>query len=263
MAYTWDAAAYSKNSTFQKDLAAELLGNLDLLGDERVMDLGSGDGKIAADIAALVSRGRVVGVDASPVMIEFAQASWPAKEYPNLSFVLMDARELSFEEEFDLVFSAATLHWVEDHRPVLAGIRQSLAPGGGTVLQMGGQGNTQDMIETTQSLIRQPEWSNYFDGFTFPWFFYDVDEYTAWLETAGLVADEVKLVPKDAVYPNRDMLAGWFSTTWLPYLDRIPDEHRPEFVEIAISAYLEKYPPDEQGRIHNRMARLQVKAHRP
>jgi trans-aconitate 2-methyltransferase len=263
MAYTWDADAYSKNSTFQKDLAAELVANLNLTGNERIMDLGSGDGKIAADIAALVSAGKVMGVDASPVMVKFAQESFPSADHPNLSFILMDARKLSFEEEFDLVFSTATLHWIEDHRSVLAGIRRSLAPGGRIVLQMGGKGNTQDMIETTQDLIKRPEWQGFFNGFTFPWHFYDVPEYESWLKEAGLISDEVKLMPKDAVYPTREMLTGWFGTTWLPYLDRIPEERRPEFVEAAVKAYLEVYPPDKQGRIHNRMARLQVKAHRP
>ena len=65
-----------------KKLAFELLSKAGLRGNERVLDLGCGDGKITAKIANLVPEGWVIGIDFSPEMIKFAQEHYPAKEYP-------------------------------------------------------------------------------------------------------------------------------------------------------------------------------------
>ena len=57
----------------QQSWARELIARLPLRGDEHVLDVGCGDGKVTAEIARAVPRGRVLGVDASLEMIAFAQ----------------------------------------------------------------------------------------------------------------------------------------------------------------------------------------------
>ena len=42
--YTWDALDYEKSSSVQQMWARELIAKLDLKGDERVLDIGCGDG---------------------------------------------------------------------------------------------------------------------------------------------------------------------------------------------------------------------------
>ena len=63
--YTWDALDYEKSSSVQQMWARELIAKLDLKGDERVLDIGCGDGKITAEIAAKLKNGTVVGIDSS------------------------------------------------------------------------------------------------------------------------------------------------------------------------------------------------------
>ncbi|HWR70758.1 MAG TPA: methyltransferase domain-containing protein, partial [Dehalococcoidia bacterium] len=119
--YQWDAEEYRTSSSNQKKWALELLSKLDLEGSERVLDIGCGDGEVTAAIARRVPRGFAVGIDSSGDMIDLAVTHYPPERCPNISFVLKDAREIDFDEEFDAVFSNACLHWVVDHRPVLAG----------------------------------------------------------------------------------------------------------------------------------------------
>ena len=69
-------------------------------------------------------------------MIALATQEFPVSQYPNLFFRQADASELSFRQEFDIVFSNAALHWVIDHRPVLRGIHNALKPNGKAIVQM-------------------------------------------------------------------------------------------------------------------------------
>src|SRR5262249_49757635 len=101
----WNASEYAQRSGLQKAMAAEVLALLDLEGSERVLDIGCGDGKIPAEIAARVPRGAVVGVDASRDMIAFASSHFGPRVRPNLRFEVADARVLPFRNDFNLVVS--------------------------------------------------------------------------------------------------------------------------------------------------------------
>src|SRR5579863_3774829 len=103
----WNAADYAANSVVQQAWARELIAKLHLRGDEHILDVGCGDGKVTAEISHAVPRGSVMGVDASAEMIAFAKKTFPAKEFPNLEFHVMDARQIQFARQFDLLFSNA------------------------------------------------------------------------------------------------------------------------------------------------------------
>ncbi len=152
--YQWDAREYRASSSNQKRWALELLAQLELKGAERVLDIGCGDGEITAAIAARVPRGSALGMDSSPDMVELAARQHPAVRHPNLAFVVKDARDIDFPEEFDAVFSNACLHWVSDHRPVLRGIGKCLKPGGRVLLQMGGRGNAASVLDALEEVMK-------------------------------------------------------------------------------------------------------------
>ncbi len=80
----WNAAEYSRCSSLQEAMGQEVLALLNLRDSERILDLGCGDGKITAEIAARVPRSSVVGVDPSRVMIGFAQSHFGPATRPNL-----------------------------------------------------------------------------------------------------------------------------------------------------------------------------------
>ena len=106
----WNAAAYAANSAVQQGWARELIAKLKLRGDEHILDVGCGDGKVTAEIAAAVPRGLVVGIDASAEMISFARKTFPASKIPNLKFQIGDARQIRLTKKFDVVFSNSALH---------------------------------------------------------------------------------------------------------------------------------------------------------
>ena len=120
---SWDGANYRSNSSQQKTSAQVLLKNYTLRADDKILDLGCGDGSIAAHLAAQVPEGAVVGVDLSSKMIEFASKNY---RMPNLSFQVQDAAKLHLPPEFNLAFSVFALQWVGDQQAALQGIYKSL-----------------------------------------------------------------------------------------------------------------------------------------
>jgi trans-aconitate 2-methyltransferase len=258
--YQWNAVDYAKSSSVQQQWARELLRKLELKGDEQILDIGCGDGKVTAEIALCVPNGIVLGIDSSSEMITLSQSLFPADAFSNLRFQCENASRLPFENKFDVVFSNATLHWVLDHKPVLQGICNSLRHGGRILLQMGGRNNAYAVENMMKNLINQEEWSRYFVGFNFSYGFYGPDEYNKWLREAGLYATRVELIPKDAKHEGRLGLESWIRTTWLPYTHQVPEKERELFIAQLADDYLQQHPADENGIVHVDMMRLEVEA---
>ena len=107
----WDGRDYERHSAQQRSWGGDLIAELALRGDERVLDLGCGDGTLTARLAGLVPNGSVLGIDAAPEMLAAAQE----KCGPNMRVTVGDIQALDFADAFDLVFSNAALHWVPDH----------------------------------------------------------------------------------------------------------------------------------------------------
>lgn len=258
--FQWNANDYADHSGAQYQWAKELIERLGLKGNESLLDLGCGDGKVTAEIATNLKTGRVVGIDNSEEMIALAKDRFSFSAYPNLSFLKQDVRELSFYQEFDLVFSNAVLHWVLDHRPVLKGIYQALKPNGRVIVQMGGKGNATEVVSVVHELMEQDEWKGFFKNFSFPYGFYSPEEYKPWLKDAGFTVHAVKLKPIMMVHENEEKFKGWFRTTWLPYIHRIPIELQDQFIHAVTRKYIKTNPSDHEGKIHTKMQRLEFEA---
>jgi trans-aconitate 2-methyltransferase len=258
--HKWNAIDYAKNSSAQLQWAQELLSKLALHGDESVLDVGCGDGKISAQIAAQVENGSVLGIDLSADMIHLASMQFNAEKFPNLSFMQMDATSIQLPRRFDAVFSNATLHWEKDHRAVLRGIHAALKPGGKILLQMGGRGNAADVFAVIKEIVMRPQWEPYYRDFTPPYYFYGPQEYRQWLQECGFQAIRIELVPKDMQHRGVDGLLGWLRTTWFPYTHRLPVELRDSFLSEVVEAYLAVHPIDLHGNSHVKMVRLEVEA---
>jgi len=256
----WNAAEYAAHSAVQQSWARELIARLKLRGDERVLDVGCGDGKVTAEIAQAVPRGSVVGIDASAEMIGFAKKTFPTRKFPKLGFRVMDARKIRFGRRFDLIFSNAALHWVDDHQAILCGMASLLKPGGRLIVSCGGKGNAQDVFIALRPELRRKSWGKYFRKMPKPYFFYSPADYEKWLPEFGFKIQSLQLVPKDATYAGADGFTAWLRTTWLPYIQRVPENLREKFIAAVANRYIAKHPPDTNGKVHVRMVRLEIDA---
>ena len=112
------------------ELRAWLLFHLPPTGD-RAVDLGCGTG---VQTAMLAERFReVLAVDLSAPMVEFARRRRPE---PNVTYEQRDLRTVgpATDGRFDVVFSAYTLHHVEEFPSALYRMRDLAGPGGRVLL---------------------------------------------------------------------------------------------------------------------------------
>ncbi|MBZ2166611.1 class I SAM-dependent methyltransferase [Methanobacterium spitsbergense] len=258
--FKWDAEEYQKSSSAQQKWARELITKMDLQGSEVVLDIGCGDGKVTSEIATHLKDGCIMGIDSSIDMIELATRTFPLKKHPNLHFKLKDFQEIDYNSKFDIIFSNAALHWIKGHEDILKRIQKSLKPDGRILIQMGGKGNAQKILDLADEIITKEKWNNYFQGFTFPYGFYGPKKYIKWLNEANLKPVRVELISKVMVQKGFKGLKSWIRTVWLPYTQRIPEDLREDFINELATRYIEQYPLDNEGMVHVNMVRLEVEA---
>src|SRR5690242_21780376 len=119
----WDGAAYDRLSTPMERLGREVMGRLELRGDETVVDAGCGSGRLTELLIERVPDGRVIGVDMSASMIEAARNRLGG----GVDLRVADLVGLDLGgDTVDVVFSTATFHWIADHDALFASLRRGL-----------------------------------------------------------------------------------------------------------------------------------------
>ena len=221
MTFEFDAKKYKKASAHQRQWGRKLIGDLNLTGSERILDLGCGDGGITAELAELVADGFVLGIDASEGMIESAHKAG------NLRFDLMDIDAINFEDEFNIVFSNATLHWVKDHSRLLANLYKSLKAEGILRFNFAGEGNCSNLFKVLNDVMKEKEYAEYFDDFDWPWYMPSVDEYQKNLKQFGFKEAKVWSENADRYFADAEEMIRWVDqpslVPFLKYIDK-PDK---------------------------------------
>jgi len=257
--FRWDASDYAKHSQGQYGWAMANIGKLALQGTESVLDIGCGDGKVTLEIARLVPRGRVLGIDHSEEMIALATR---LIQLPHVTFRALDAQALDFDGEFDAVFSNSTLHWVPDQAAVIRGIARALKPEGRIVLSMGGRGTAAIVFKALDAMAQEQRWSEFLAGVLSPHHFLGPEEYRPWLAAAGLQADRVELVAKPMRHADVAALEGWLRTTWMMYSGRVPENQRAEFLRDLAERVRKDCAVADDGVLLMPMVNLEVEAHK-
>jgi trans-aconitate 2-methyltransferase len=225
----WDAETYDAVSDPQFEWGREVVERLELNGDELVLDAGCGSGRVTAELATRVPRGRVIAVDGSEAMIAKARE----RLGDAVSYLVADLSELTVAEPVDLVFSTATFHWILDHGALFERLRAALAPGGRLVAQCGGQGNVAEHAMAIATVMAQPEFAPHFAEMAGMWNFAAPEETEQRLLAAGFSSAHCWLEPKPVT--PAEPLEFTSTVTLGPHLDKLPAELRRPFAEAVLA----------------------------
>jgi len=233
----WDAAAYARRSGLQQVMAEEVLALLQVEGSERVLDVGCGDGKITAEVAARVPRGTVVGVDASQDMIAFASGHFGPEFRPNLRFEVADARRLAFRNEFNLVISFNALHWIPEQDAALRCIRSALTSDGQAVLRLVPAGERKSLETVVEETRLSSRWIAYFREFHDPYLHLTPEQYGAVAERNGLRVLDLDTEAKAWDFQSRTEFFAFCSVGLVEWTRRLPEAERPVFINDVLDRY--------------------------
>lgn len=233
----WHASDYSRQSSLQQAMAEEQLGSLTLEGDERILDVGCGDGKITAEIAARLPRGSALGVDPSRDMIAFASNHFGPPAHANLRFEVADARRLPYQNEFDLVVSFNALHWVPEQAAALDSIRATLQPGGRALLRMVPSGARTCLEDVIEQVRHRTRWSGRFTEFRRPDVHFTPDAYRALAEGAGLRILRLQVDDEAWDFGTREAFVAFGLATFAEWTQRLPENEWEAFITEVLDCY--------------------------
>ena len=242
MTHEFNGREYEKASPHQRQWGTRLITELNLRGSERVLDLGCGDGTLTAQIAALLPDGQALGIDAAQGMIDTARP----KERQNLQFLLMDIDDLHFVAEFDVIFSNAALHWVQDHRRLWRNVCRALRPTGRVRFNFAAEGNCSHLLQVVRQAMALPDFAAHFADFTWPWYMPPVDQYAALVASEGPKEARVWPENRDTSFPSADALIAWIDQPSLvPFLAHLPADTRQPFRDFVIARMIEETRQDD------------------
>lgn len=233
----WHASDYNRQSSLQQAMAEEQLARLTLEGGERILDVGCGDGRITAEIAARLPRGSALGVDPSQEMIAFASSHFGAPAHANLRFEVGDARRLPYRSEFDLVVSFNALHWVPEQDAALASIRAALKPGGRALLRMVPSGRRESLEDVIEEVRQRPRWAGSFAGYRRPYLHPSPEEYRTLAERAGFRVARVHVDDKAWDFRTRDGFVAFARATFVEWTQRLPEAEWDAFIADVLDRY--------------------------
>lgn len=211
----WNAGLYDDKHSFVWKMAAGLLDLLEAKPGEHILDLGCGTGHLSSQIAE--KGAKILGVDRSPSMVQQAR-----EKYPDLQFEVMDARDISFAEPFDAVFSNATLHWIKEPEKVIAGIAATLKPGGRFVAEFGGKGNTAELMAAIERAWHKLGLAG---TAPMPWYYPGIAEYSSLLEKHGLEVTFMSLFYRPTpLEDGENGLRNWLKMFGGALLEKLPTE---------------------------------------
>jgi arsenite methyltransferase len=131
-----------------------LVNDLGIKAGERVLDVGTGTGLLAAYVAGIVGpAGQVVAIDPLPLRIELAKQKAPA----HLQALVGNAEDLSAfsPNSFDVVYLNSVIHWIHDKPRVLAEICRVLKPGGRVGFTTAAKDQPHDVEVIRQRALRE------------------------------------------------------------------------------------------------------------
>jgi trans-aconitate 2-methyltransferase len=239
----WNAAAYHVVSDPQFAWGLRVLDRVQLAGDEDALDAGCGSGRLTKELASRIPAGSVFACDLSLNMARAAAHTLGGVR--TTPVVCADLVSLPFSSRaFDLIFSTATFHWIQDHDRLFAELRAALRDGGRMEAQCGGGPNLAVIHARAGALAAEPIFQACFSAWREPWRFATPEDTERRLLRAGFRNAHCWLEHAPTRFPDADRFRSFVEAVVLrPYLAKLSTaDLRKRFVDALVAQAKEDDP---------------------
>lgn len=240
----WDAGLYLQFANERARPAVDLIARIALRSPSQIADVGCGPGNSSQMIHERWPEATITGVDNSAEMLTEASAA-----HPDWKWIEADAATWNGEQQFDLVFSNAALHWLPDHASLFPRLFEMVAPGGSFAVQMPANFHAPSH-RIMGEVAQDPLWSDALKnasaeiGVEPLSFYYDLLQPRA----ASLDLWETEYVH---VLDKPEAILEWIRGTGMrPYLQALADgRQRKQFQEMCLERLRAAYPRRRNGNV--------------
>lgn len=237
---TWHPSQYLRFADHRTRPARDLLAAVAQDPPAVVVDVGCGPGNSTALLVERWPDAEVIGIDSSTEMIERARAS-----LPGVRFEMADLRRWQPPSRVDVVFSNATLQWVEDHPTVFDRLVSWLGEGGVLAVQMPDNFDQPSHV-LMRELASSDRWSGRVGDVLRSRPVASMGEYRGMLAPLGRVDIWSTIYLHEL--EGQDPVPEWVRGTGLrPVLDRLSDDEAAEFLGEYSERIRLAYPRQEDG----------------
>ncbi|HEY5820867.1 MAG TPA: trans-aconitate 2-methyltransferase [Propionibacteriaceae bacterium] len=239
----WNPQTYLEFADERSRPFVDLVSRIPADDPARVVDLGCGPGQLTASLARRWPNATIEGLDSSAEMVDRAAEHAGG----SVSFRVEDIARWRPAQPVDVIVSNAALQWVPEHRALLPGLVEQLAPGGWLAFQVPGNFG-EPSHRLLHELASSPRYASYVAGMERP-AVADPAAYLADLSALGCAVDAWETTYLH-VLTGPDAVFRWISGTGArPVLQALPEALRPEF-ETAYQAMLNQaYPRRPYGTL--------------
>jgi len=157
----WDAETYDKIGTPMRGWSRQVIEDLELKGDEVVLDAGCGSGSVTLDLWEKVKDGKIYALDSSVDMINKLRSTLDERGITNIIPMQADLTRFTLNEQVDVVFSNAVFHWIPDDNALFGTLARATKPGGRLRAQCGGRDNNKKLMAATREVEKREPYSQY------------------------------------------------------------------------------------------------------
>ena len=238
---SWDPAQYLRFSGARLRPALDLLARVPAAAPRAAVDLGCGAGNLMPLLRQRWPQARLTGVDASPQMLAKARA-----DHPGVEFIEADVGAWRPPQPVEVLYSNATLHWLDDHERLFPALLQSVAPGGWLAVQMPRNFGAPSHTGVRETIESGP-WRARLEPHLRPSPVAGPQDYWRILH-AHCAALEIWETEYLQVLRGENPVAEFVKGSWLkPFLDRLEEPERGAFEADYRARTAAAYAPEADG----------------
>jgi len=240
---TWNPAQYEKFQREREQPFYDLLAMIRPSPGMRVVDLGCGTGKLTRQLHARLAARETIGIDRSARMLAEQQNEPPT---PGLRFSVGTVESfLADDGAYDLLFSNAVFHWLDDHERLLGRLAEKLTPGGQLAFQVPAMHDEVSHLVADELSGEEP-FASALGGWRRAHTVLAPDAYARLLFRLGFADPQVRLIVYPHVLATRAEVVEWMKGTLLTeYARHLPAGLFDEFLRAYRARLLDELEPVE------------------